>query len=221
MDHIELASPQIDPTAFVAPTAVLYGDISVGPRAVIMFGTVIRAELDTVEIGAESNVQDNCVLHVDTGFPLRLGNRVTVGHAAVVHGANIGDHCLVGIGSRALNGSVLGEGAWLAAGSILTEGKTIPPWTLAMGIPAKPLRELTEAEIAAQSAGVDQYLRFGETYARLIRSAAAGRTREPPAPVAQQAPAACAHHPACPCSESRSAIRSPTSASEPTSPVGR
>ena len=168
MDHIELASPQIDPSAFVAPTAVLYGDITVGPRVVIMFGTVIRAELDTVAIGTESNIQDNCVLHVDTGFPLRLGNRVTVGHAAVVHGATIGDHCLVGIGSRALNGSEIGEGAWLAAGSILTEGKTIPPWTLAMGIPAKPVRELTEPEIAAQRLGVDLYLKFGATYARII-----------------------------------------------------
>jgi carbonic anhydrase/acetyltransferase-like protein (isoleucine patch superfamily) len=86
----------------------------------------------------------------------------------VVHGATVGDRCLIGIGSLALNGSVLGEGAWLAAGSILTEGKTIPPWTLAMGIPAKPIRELTEAEIAAQSEGVDQYLKFGATYARII-----------------------------------------------------
>ena len=168
MDHIDLARPQIDPSAFVAPTAVLYGDIEVGPRAVIMFGTVIRAELATVTIGAESNIQDNCVFHVDTGFPLQLGSRVTVGHAAVVHGATVGDHCLVGIGSRALNGSVLGEGAWLAAGSVLTEGKTIPPWTLAMGIPAKPVRELTEAEIDAQSQGVEIYLRFGATYASII-----------------------------------------------------
>lgn len=168
MDHIELANPQIDPTAFIAPTAVLYGDITVGARAVIMFGTVIRAELAPVSIGAESNIQDNCVFHVDTGFPLHLGSRVTVGHAAVVHGATVRDHCLVGIGARALNGSVLGEGAWLAAGSILTEGKTIPPWTLAMGVPAKPVRDLTEAEISAQSEGVDVYLTLGATYARTI-----------------------------------------------------
>ena len=168
MDNIELVKPKIDPSAFVAPTAVLYGDITVGPRAVIMFGTVIRAELDKLSIGAESNVQDNCVFHVDTGFPLRLGTRVTVGHAAVVHGATVGDNCLIGIGSRALNGSSLGEGAWLAAGSILTEGKSIPPWTLAMGVPAKPVRELTEDEIAAQSEGVEQYLQFGASYARII-----------------------------------------------------
>jgi len=168
VDPIELASPLIDPSAFIAPTSILYGDITVGPKAVIMFGTVIRAELDAVTIGAESNIQDNCVFHVDRGSPLHLGSRVTVGHAAVVHGATVGDHCLIGIGSRSLNGSVLGEGAWLAAGSILTEGKEIPPWTLAMGIPAKSVRELTEAEIAAQREGVDAYLRFGATYARII-----------------------------------------------------
>lgn len=167
MNHIELGQPQVDPSAFVAPTAVLFGNIAVGPRAVIMFGTVIRAELDSVTIGAESNVQDNCVFHVDEGFPVLLGSRVTVGHAAVVHGAAIGDNCLVGIGSRALNGSELGEGSWLAAGSILTEGKKIPPWTLAMGIPAKPVRLLTEQEIAAQSEGVDQYLRFGAAYGQI------------------------------------------------------
>jgi carbonic anhydrase/acetyltransferase-like protein (isoleucine patch superfamily) len=162
------ATPNIHPTAFVAPTAFLFGEIKVERLAVIMFGTVIRAELDSVQIGAESNIQDNCVVHVDAGFPVELGERVTVGHAAIVHGAQVGAHCLVGIGARLLNGSTMGEGAWLAAGSILTEGKTIPPWTLAMGTPAKPVRELTEAEIASQSDGVDHYVSFGATYSKLF-----------------------------------------------------
>ena len=134
-----------------------------------MFGTVIRAELDSVQVGAETNIQDNCVLHVDEGFPVMVGERVTVGHAAVIHGARVGDNCLVGIGARVLNGAEMGEGSWLAAGSILTEGKTIPPWTLAVGIPARPLRELTADEIAQQSDGVDHYVRFGTAYARLYR----------------------------------------------------
>jgi carbonic anhydrase/acetyltransferase-like protein (isoleucine patch superfamily) len=168
MSTLEIPSPRIDPTAFVAPSAVLHGDISVAGYAVIMFGTVIRAELDIVRIGSETNIQDNCVLHVDEGFPALLGRRVTVGHAAVVHGATIGDHCLVGIGSLALNGSTMGEGSWLAAGSVLTEGRSIPPWTLAMGTPAKPVRELTEGEIQSQSDGVDHYLRFGASYARML-----------------------------------------------------
>lgn len=168
MSEMVLPAPQIHKTAFVAPNAVLYGHITVAAHAVIMFGTVIRAELDMVHIGTETNIQDNCVLHVDEGFPAILGNRVTVGHAAVVHGADVGDNCLVGIGARVLNGAVMGEGSWLAAGSLLPEGKTIPPWTLAVGTPAKPVRELTAEEIAQQSAGVDQYLQFGSAYARLL-----------------------------------------------------
>lgn len=170
MSELTIPSPRIDPTAFIAPSAVLYGYVEVAGRAVVMFGTVMRAELDRVYVGAETNIQDNCVVHVDAGFPALLGSRVTVGHAAVVHGATIGDNCLVGIGARALNGSEMGEGSWLAAGSILTEGKTIPPWTLAMGIPAKPIRELTEAEITYQSEGVDHYLAFGEAYGELLSS---------------------------------------------------
>lgn len=169
MREIVIATPEIDPTAFVAPTAALYGDISISASAVIMFGVVIRAELDAVQVGEETNIQDNCVLHVDQSYPATVGRRVTVGHAAVVHGATIGDHCLVGIGARALNGSEMGDGSWLAAGSILTEGKTIPPWTLAMGIPAKPIRPLTEHEIAYQSNGVDHYLELGTAYSKLLR----------------------------------------------------
>lgn len=167
MSDLHLSEPKIHPSAFVAPTAVLHGRITVSRLAVIMFGTVIRAELDDVLIGEESNVQDNCVIHVDAGFPTTVGSRVTIGHAAVIHGATVGNHCLVGIGARALNGSTMGEGSWLAAGSILTEGRSIPPWTVAMGIPAKPVRELTETEIAYQSDGVDHYLSFGTAYARI------------------------------------------------------
>jgi carbonic anhydrase/acetyltransferase-like protein (isoleucine patch superfamily) len=164
----DISNPTIDPTAFIAPDARLYGDITVAARAVVMFGAVIRAELDRVHIGEETNVQDNCVIHVDAGYPCRLGNRVTVGHAAVIHGAAVADHCLVGIGARLLNGSSLGEGAWIAAGSVLPEGRAIPPGMLAVGTPARPVRELTEAERAAQSDGVDTYLELGARYTRLL-----------------------------------------------------
>jgi carbonic anhydrase/acetyltransferase-like protein (isoleucine patch superfamily) len=164
MDPYELANPAIDPSAFVAPGVHIFGDVTIGPRAVVMFGTVIRAELDRIVVGEETNLQDNSVLHADEGIPCLIGRRVTVGHAAVVHGAIVGDHCLIGIGALALNGSELGEGAWLAAGSVLPEGKSIPPWTLAVGTPAKPVRDLREGEIRRQDVGVDTYLRFGVTY---------------------------------------------------------
>lgn len=165
---IDLPRPSIDPSAFVAPTASVYGDVRIGPRAVLMFGVTARAELDRITIGAETNIQDNCVVHCDEALPCTIGRRVTVGHAAVVHGATIGDHCLVGVGARALNGSVLGEGAWLAAGAVLPEGRSIPPWTIAIGIPARPLRETSEEERARQSEGVDHYLELGDYYRRLL-----------------------------------------------------
>lgn len=164
MSEIRTGPPEIHPTAFVASTSRIHGDVSLGARCVVMFGVVIRAELDRVEVGAETNLQDNAVLHCDEGIPARVGRRVTVGHGAIVHGATIGDRCLVGIGAIALNGSELGEGAWLAAGSVLTEGRSIPPWTIAVGTPAKPLRELTEDEIRRQVTGVDHYLELGDHY---------------------------------------------------------
>ncbi len=163
---MELATPNIDPTAYVAPSAQIHGDVVVGPNAVIMFGVVARAEFDRIAIGEATNIQDNCVLHVDDGVPCTVGNRVTVGHAAVVHGATVGDHCLVGIGARVLNNAVMGEGAWIAAGSLLPEGKEIPPWTLAVGTPAKPVRDLTEDEIERQRSGVADYLRIAEAFRR-------------------------------------------------------
>lgn len=156
--------PVIHPDAFVADTARIHGRVTISHNAVIMFGVVIRAELDAVTIGVDSNIQDNTVVHCDEGIPTTIGSRVTVGHAAVIHGATIGDRCLVGIGAKALNGSVLGEGSWLAAGSVLTEGREIPAWTLAMGTPAKPVRALTEAEIDRQSNGVDEYQRLRRLY---------------------------------------------------------
>lgn len=161
---IMLAEPTIDPTAFVAPGTHIHGDVRIGAAAVIMFGAVLRAEMESITIGAESNVQDNCVFHTDEGFPVSIGRRVTVGHAAVIHGATVADHCLVGIGSLMLNGASLGEGAWLAAGSTLTPGKVIPPWTLAAGSPAKPIRELRPEEVASQDEGIGHYLAFAAMY---------------------------------------------------------
>ncbi len=161
---LPLPEPKIDPRALVAPGAHIYGDVTLDSGVFVLFGVVIRAELDRVEVGAQTNIQDNSVLHCDEDVPCVLGRRVTVGHAAVVHGALVGDSCLIGIGAKLLNRSRLGEGAWLASGSVLAEGKEIPPWTLGMGIPAKPVRELTAAEIERQNEGVDHYQELMERY---------------------------------------------------------
>lgn len=159
-----MRAPTIHPRAYVAPGAEIHGDVTIEEGVVVLFGVVIRAEFDHIRIGARTNVQDGTVVHCDEGVPTTIGSEVTIGHAVVVHGASIGDHCLVGIGSRALNGSVLGEGAWLGAGAILTEGSEVPPWTLALGIPARPVRELRPDEIERQRTGVENYQRIGEMY---------------------------------------------------------
>lgn len=168
MDHLDLPDPTIHPTAYVAHSAHIYGHIDIGANAVVMFGAVMRAELDRIVVGARTNVQDNCVLHADRDLPVIIGSDVTVGHGAIVHGATVGDHCLVGIGSMALNGSELGEGAWLAAGSLLAPGKSIPAWTLAVGRPAKPVRDLTQEEIESQKSGVEDYQVFAATYGAMF-----------------------------------------------------
>ena len=165
-----IPDPKIDPDAVVAPGSHIYGDVTIGADSFILFGAVIRAELDRITIGWETNIQDNAVLHCDEDIPCHVGNRVTVGHSAVVHGATVGNRALIAIGARALNNSTVGEGAWLAAGAVLAEGKEIPPWTLAVGIPARPVRELTEDEIRHADEGVDHYLELAAAYRRILSS---------------------------------------------------
>lgn len=167
-----IPTPNIHPTALVAPGAVVYGDVEIRADTFVLFGAIIRAELDRVRIGSGTNIQDNAVVHCDEDLPSIIGDRVTIGHSAVVHGAAVGDNCLVGIGARALNGSELGEGSWLAAGSVLPEGRAIPPWTLGVGIPAHPVRELTQSEIARASDGVDHYLALLAAYREIFSNEA-------------------------------------------------
>jgi len=163
-----IPQPKIHETAVISPGAYIYGDVTIDADVFVLFGAVIRAELDRIEVGAETNIQDNCVFHCDEDVPAIVGRRVTVGHGAVIHGAEIGDGALIGIGAMALNRSSIGEGAWLAAGSVLAEGKTIPPWTLAMGTPAKPVRELSDDEIARADEGVDHYLELTAAYREIF-----------------------------------------------------
>ena len=166
----QVPEPVIHPDAVISPGAQIWGQVEIGPEAFVLFGAAIRGELARVVVGAESNVQDNVVIHTDEGFPCLIGNRVTIGHSAVIHGATLADASLIGIGALALNGSKVGEGAWLAAGSVLPEGREIPPWTLAIGTPATPFRELTDDEIRRASEGVDHYLQLADIYQEKFRS---------------------------------------------------
>jgi carbonic anhydrase/acetyltransferase-like protein (isoleucine patch superfamily) len=152
----------------ISPGAQIYGDVTIDADVFVLFGAVIRAELDRIVIGSETNIQDNCVFHCDEDVPALIGRRVTVGHSAVIHGSEVGDQSLIGIGAMALNRTSIGEGAWLAAGSVLPEGKSIPPWTLAMGTPAKPVRDLTEDEMRRADEGVDHYLELAAAYREIF-----------------------------------------------------
>ncbi|HIE21669.1 MAG TPA: gamma carbonic anhydrase family protein, partial [Acidimicrobiia bacterium] len=162
--------PVIHPSSLLAPGSHVYGQVDIGPEVFVLFGAVIRAEFDRISIGAQTNIQDNAVLHCDEDIPGVIGARVTIGHSVVVHGAEVGDGALIGIGARVLNRAVVGEGAWLAAGSVLTEGKTIPPWTLAVGIPARPIRELTDDEVRRADEGVQHYLDLAKAYREIFSS---------------------------------------------------
>lgn len=137
--------PQVDPTAWIAPTAVLIGNVIVGPGANIWFGAVLRGDNEPIVVGAGSNVQENAVLHTDMGSPLTIGENCTIGHKAMLHGCTIHDGSLIGMGATLLNNSVIGAGSLVGACALVTEGKEIPPGSLVMGAPAKVVRELDAA----------------------------------------------------------------------------
>lgn len=137
--------PQIDPTAWVAPTAVLIGNVIVGPRANIWFGAVLRGDNEPIVVGEGSNIQENSVLHTDMGSPLTIGANCTIGHKAMLHGCTVADGSLIGMGATLLNGAKIGAGSLVGACALVTEGKEIPPGSLVMGAPAKVVRELDAA----------------------------------------------------------------------------
>lgn len=140
--------PDVASGAWLAPTATVVGDVHVEEGASLWFGAVARADSAPITIGADSNVQDNSVLHTDAGFPLRLGRNVSVGHLAVLHGCTIDDDVLVGMGAMVMNGARVGAGSLVAAGALITEGTDIPPGSLAVGVPARVVRPVTEQEVA-------------------------------------------------------------------------
>jgi carbonic anhydrase/acetyltransferase-like protein (isoleucine patch superfamily) len=138
-------TPRIAPDAFIAPTAVLIGDVTIGPGASVWYGAVLRGDNDAIVIGAGSNVQDNCVLHCAEGLPTLVGENVTVGHMAMLEGCAIGEGALIGMGAIVLQRASVGAGSLVAAGSVVGEGVEIPPGVLAAGTPAKVKKELAGA----------------------------------------------------------------------------
>ena len=154
----------VAPTAFVAPNAVLVGDVTVGAESSIWYGAVVRGDMEPIVIGRQSNIQDGCVLHVDVDMPTRIGDNVSVGHRAVIHGCVIEDGCLIGMGALVLSGARVGAGALVAAGALVREGVVVPPGVLFAGLPGKVLRELTPEESARAAANSLSYVEYTRRY---------------------------------------------------------
>ena len=154
----------IDPTAMVADNAVLRGNVHVGSRSSVWFGVVARGDVAEIRIGQFTNIQDQTVLHGDPGFPCHIGDRVTVGHAAVVHGATVEDDVLVGMRAVLLNGVRVGSGSLIAAGSLVTEGTQIPPGSLVVGSPAKVRGPVTTAHQEMIRHGSQHYAELALAY---------------------------------------------------------
>lgn len=141
-------TPQLDPQSWVASNATLIGQVSLAAGSSVWFGAVLRAEAEPIEIGAGSNIQDGVTIHVDPGFPARVGTGVTVGHNAVLHGCTVEDDSLVGMGAVVLNGASIGAGSLIAAGAVVPQGAVIPPRSMVAGVPGKVRRELSDEEVS-------------------------------------------------------------------------
>jgi carbonic anhydrase/acetyltransferase-like protein (isoleucine patch superfamily) len=165
-DHM----PEIDPTAWIAPTAVLIGKVKVEAGATIWFGAVLRGDNELITIGRGSNVQENCVMHTDPGFPLTVGEDVTVGHLAMLHGCTIGNGSLIGMAAIVLNGTVVGERCLIGAQALLPENRTIPDQSLVMGAPGKVVKEITAEQAQRMARGTRTYVERGEHYRRGLRA---------------------------------------------------
>ena len=140
-------APQLTETTWIAPTASVVGEVTIGADSGVFYGAVLRADLETITIGAGSNVQDTAVIHADPGHPARIGNGVSIGHGAVLHGCTVEDGSLIGMNATVLNGAVIGTGSLVAANALVLEGTVVPPGSLVAGVPAKVRRELTAEEV--------------------------------------------------------------------------
>ncbi len=151
-------------TAFIAPGAVVVGEVDLGPGSSVWFQTVIRGDVARVEVGEITNLQDGAVVHVDEGFPALIGARVTVGHRAVIHGCTIEDDCLIGMGAIVLTGARVGAGSLVAAGALVREGEVVPPGSIVRGLPAKVVGAATDEHRAMIRRGSEHYAALARSY---------------------------------------------------------
>ncbi|MFE1177368.1 gamma carbonic anhydrase family protein [Streptomyces sp. NPDC058773] len=163
--------PKVDQKAFTAPTSVVLGEVTMGPGASVWYHTVLRADCGPIVLGADSNVQDNCTVHVDPGFPVTVGKRVSVGHNAVLHGCTVEDDVLIGMGATVLNGAHIGAGSLIAAQALVPQGMQVPPGSLVAGVPAKIKRELTDEERESIKLNAAMYLELAGQHREAVTTA--------------------------------------------------
>jgi carbonic anhydrase/acetyltransferase-like protein (isoleucine patch superfamily) len=166
MTLIEIAGkrPKIAPDCFVAGNATLSGDVEIAEGCSVWFGASIRAEYEKVRLGLHSNVQDNCTVHTDEGYPCMIAENASIGHGAIIHGATIESNCLIGMGAILLNGSRVGANSIVGAGALLVQGTEIPERSLVLGSPAKIARTVTQQEIEKITRNAEHYFGFRATY---------------------------------------------------------
>ncbi len=157
-------APSVDESAWVAPTANVIGQVSLGPRASVWYGASVRGDIGVIAVGEGSNVQDNATLHADPGFPVSVGSGVTIGHNAVVHGCTVEDDCLIGMGAIVLNGAVVGAGSLVAAGAVVSQGMRVPPGSLVAGVPAQVKRTLRPEELEHVRVNAAAYVALAEDH---------------------------------------------------------
>jgi carbonic anhydrase/acetyltransferase-like protein (isoleucine patch superfamily) len=158
-------APRIGARVFVAENATLIGDVELGDDSSIWFGTVLRGDVHRIRVGARTNIQDNCTLHVTNGtWPVEIADEVTIGHGVIAHGCTIGRAALIGMGSRVLDGAVIGELALVGAGALVSEGMQVPPRTLVVGVPARVKRELTMDEVVRLESSWRHYVEYKDKY---------------------------------------------------------
>lgn len=160
-------SPEIDPSVYIADYVTISGDVTIGPESSVWFNTVIRGDVSPTIIGRKVNIQDFCCLHQSPKFPLILEDNVTIGHKVMLHSCTIKTGALVGMGATVLDGAEVGEGAFIGAGSLVTPGTKIPPDTLALGSPARVVRDLNDADRADMKRIVNDYAHKGQVYKAL------------------------------------------------------
>ncbi len=163
------SSPQVAPSAWVAPGAYVIGDVHLGEGSSVWYGAVLRGDTEPIKIGARTNVQDGCVLHADPGYPALVGEGCVVGHKAIVHGCDIGDNCLIGMNATILNGAKIGEGSIVAAGALVAENKEFPPRSLIVGVPAKRVKDVSDEQTADIARGVRTYLERAASHRRSLQ----------------------------------------------------